>query len=189
MVFIYLSEKSISYALLILASSLLVLRISCKVLLVTSIISLTWLLIALTSSVSSRRPAIELIMQILYPWSINISFQIEEMEKGGIVVASRYRGALWAAKILEDWGEQVSIGAPSAGAKLIILDELQEKEYASYVVDKIIVKDVSMGPQHALALSGVLVTFGQQNEFFFPKYLVESTVSNGLAILALQMLL
>ncbi len=46
-----------------------------------------------------------------------------------------------------------------------------------------------MSAQHVLALSGVLVTFGQHKNFFFPKFIVESTISNALAILTLQLLL
>jgi hypothetical protein len=49
-------------------------------------------------------------------------------------------------------------------------------------------KDVEVSSHHILAQSSVLVTFGQQRSFFFPKNLVELTVSNGLAIMALQLL-
>ena len=39
---------------------------------------------------------------------------------------------------------------------------------------------------HSLALSGVLSTFGQVEEVFIPKFIVESVVANSLAIICLQ---
>jgi alpha-methylacyl-CoA racemase len=54
--------------------------------------------------------------------------------------------------------------------------------------DKVILKDVKLSPQHILAQSSVLTTFGQQKEYYFPNFIVELTVSNALAIIALQIL-
>lgn len=46
--------------------------------------------------------------------------------------------------------------------------------------------DVALSNAHCLAQSGVLSTFGQKDEVFIPKYIVETVVSNSLAILCLQ---
>lgn len=79
-----------------------------------------------------------------------------------IAIVSRYRGAVWAGKILEDWKVRVRYGKPNAETRLIILNEEQEEEYREIKADKIVIRGVEMGSHHVLALSGVLVTFGQQ---------------------------
>jgi len=56
----------------------------------------------------------------------------------------------------------------------------------TFFTSRIILTDVLMGSPHILALSGTLVTFGQKKNFFVPKHLVETVVSNGLSIKILQ---
>ena len=68
------------------------------------------------------------------------------------------------------------------------MNEDQEEEYRQFNADKIVIRGVEMSSHHVLALSGVLVTFGQQKEYFFPRFIVESCVSNSLAIISLQFL-
>jgi hypothetical protein len=111
------------------------------------------------------------------------------MAEGSIAIVSRYLGAQWAGRSLKDWGKRVSFGAAAADTQLVILDETQEGSFGQLSCDKIILREVEMSPQHILAQSGVLITFGQQKDFFFPNHIVELVVSNGLAILALQVLL
>ena len=79
-----------------------------------------------------------------------------------IAIVSQYKGAVWAGKILENWKVKVRYGKPEAGTSLIILNEEQEQEYKQFKGDKIVIKGIEMGSHHVLALSGVLVTFGQQ---------------------------
>jgi hypothetical protein len=111
------------------------------------------------------------------------------MAEGSIAIVSRYLGAQWAGKSLKDWGKNVTFGEVKSDAQLVILDEGQESSFGKVTCDKIVLRDVEMSPQHILAQSSVLTTFGQQKDYFFPNHIVELVVSNGLAILALQILL
>lgn len=94
------------------------------------------------------------------------------MTEGSIAIVSRYLGAQWAGKSLKDWGKKVTFGEVNADAQLVILDEGQESSFGKVSCDKIVLRDVEMSPQHILAQSGVLVTFGQQRDFFFPNRIV-----------------
>lgn len=111
------------------------------------------------------------------------------MTEASIAIVSHYLGAQWAGKSLKDWGKKVSFGEVNSDVQLVILDEGQEDSLKKVSCDKIILRDVEMSPQHILAQSSVLITFGQQKDFFFPNHIVELVASNGLAILALQILL
>ncbi len=111
------------------------------------------------------------------------------MAEESIAIVSRYLGAQWAGKSLKDWGKRVSLGEVGANTQLVILDEAQEGNFRQLSCDKIVLREVDMSPQHILAQAGVLITFGQQKDFFFPNHIVELVASNGLAILALQVLL
>lgn len=75
---------------------------------------------------------------------------------------SKYLGAQWAGKSLKDWGKNVVFGEVPSNADVIILDSNQEETYKHLNCDKIILKDVEMSPEHILAQSTVLVTFGQK---------------------------
>lgn len=75
---------------------------------------------------------------------------------------SKYLGAQWAGNSLKDWGKNVIFGKVPSNADVIILDSNQEETYKHLNCDKIILKDFEMGPEHILAQSTVLVTFGQK---------------------------
>ena len=54
------------------------------------------------------------------------------------------------------------MGKSYEGEGLIILEENQKDTYEKYAAHKIVIKGIEMSSHHILALSGLLVTFGQQ---------------------------
>lgn len=94
------------------------------------------------------------------------------MRERVVWVGVKHLGVGWAAKILTDWGVAISQAESPPSPSLLILGEDQKQQYESVKLSKIILRDLSMSSHHVLALSGVLVTFGQYKDLFLPQYVV-----------------
>ena len=78
-----------------------------------------------------------------------------------ICILSGYLGAIWAGKIMKDWGCTLTTSASSQHTTLLVVDEntTAKLPQADFTIT---LTDVNISSPHLLALSGVLSVFGQK---------------------------
>ena len=85
-----------------------------------------------------------------------------------VCILTKYLGALWAGKILSDWGCKVTHTSPDSHTQIIIADTANVSQVPNIGL-QIILTDLHISSPHLLALSTALSTFGQNpSQIFVP---------------------